>query len=407
MKKATTGGIGLAVALAVLCVSGVAMAGSTKDIEKTTAGMERALVEKSGETAEQSGQETEKETETETTDAGETEETSPAIKENKKEDYKVIAGAAEVLETVAKPDEGAAEKSAEELQKEEASEKAAEEDLWGYTNLGIAQVDNHLNVRDKAGEDGSLVGKMTKNAACEILSVNGEWAHIKSGKVEGYVHTDYLLMDDMAKKKAEEVAYTVATVTTETLKVREQPSTDCPVITLVAQEERLEVVEQKPEGWVKIMLDDEEAYVSADYVVVDQELETAVTMKELLYGGGISNTRIDLCQYAKQFVGNPYVWGGTSLTNGADCSGFVQSVFKKFGVSLPRSSREQVNVGTKVSLADAQPGDLIFYAKGGTINHVALYIGNGQVVHASSPKTGIKISNATYRTPTAVKRVLS
>lgn len=407
MKKATTGGIGLAVALAVLCVSGVAVAGSTKDIEKTTAGMERALVEKSGETAEQSGQEMEKETETETTDAGETEETSPAIKENKKEDYKVIAGAAEVLETVAEPDEGAAEKSAEEMQKEEALEEEAEEDLWGYTNLGIAQVDNHLNVRDKAGEDGSLVGKMTKNAACEILSVNGEWAHIKSGKVEGYVHTDYLLMDDMAKKKAEEVAYTVATVTTETLKVREQPSTDCPVITLVAQEERLEVVEQRPEGWVKIMLDDEEAYVSADYVVVDQELETAVTMKELLYGGGISNTRIDLCQYAKQFVGNPYVWGGTSLTNGADCSGFVQSVFKKYGVSLPRSSREQVNVGTKVSLADAQPGDLIFYAKGGTINHVALYIGNGQVVHASSPKTGIKISNATYRTPTAVKRVLS
>ena len=154
------------------------------------------------------------------------------------------------------------------------------------------------------------------------------------------------------------------------------------------------------------MLDDEEAYVSTDYCVVEEELETAVTMKELMYGNGISNTRIDLCQYAKQFVGNPYVWGGTSLTKGADCSGFVQSVFKQFGVSLPRSSRQQVGVGTKISLADAKPGDLIFYAKGGTINHVALYIGDGQVVHASSPKTGIRISNATYRTPAAVKRVL-
>lgn len=281
------------------------------------------------------------------------------------------------------------------------------ENLWGYTNLGIAQVDNHLNVRNKAGEDGELVGKMTKNAACEILSSEGDWAHIKSGKVEGYVHMDYLLTGDAAKQKAQEVVYTVAKVNTQTLKVREEANTNCPVITLVAQEERLEVVETGPEGWAKIMLDDEEAYVSTDYCVIEEELTTAVTMKELLYGGEVSNTRIDLCQYAKQFIGNPYVWGGTSLTGGADCSGFVQSVFKKFGVSLPRTSREQSKTGTKISLGDAKPGDLIFYAKGGTINHVALYIGNGQVVHASSPKTGIRISNATYRSPAVVKRVLS
>mgnify|MGYP001110044282 FL=1 len=296
---------------------------------------------------------------------------------------------------------------AEILQTAEAQKEAnSVNNLWGYTNLGIAQVDNHLNVRDKAGEDGELVGKMTKNAACEILSIEGEWAHVKSGKVEGYVHTDYLLTGEAAKAKAQEVVYTVAKVNTQTLKVREQPSTECPVITLVAQDERLEVVEQQPEGWAKIMLDDEEAYVSTDYCVVEEELETAVTMKELLYGNGVSNTRIDLCQYAKQFVGNPYVWGGTSLTKGADCSGFVQSVFKKFGVYLPRTSREQAGVGTKISLADAKPGDLIFYAKGGTINHVALYIGDGQVVHASNPRTGIRISNATYRSPATIRRVL-
>ncbi len=296
---------------------------------------------------------------------------------------------------------------AEILETAEAQKEANSiNNLWGYTNLGIAQVDNHLNVRDKAGEDGKLVGKMTKNAACEILSIEGDWAYIKSGKVEGYVHTDYLLTGEAAKAKAQEVVYTVAKVNTQTLKVREQPSTECPVITLVAQDERLEVVEQQPQGWAKIMLDDEEAYVSTDYCVVEEELETAVTMKELLYGNGVSNTRIDLCQYAKQFVGNPYVWGGTSLTKGADCSGFVQSVFKKFGVSLPRTSREQAGVGTKISLADAKPGDLIFYAKGGTINHVALYIGDGQVVHASNPRTGIRISNATYRSPATIRRVL-
>ena len=360
-------------------------AASTSDITKVTAGFDRIMAEADEELIDP-------------IEAERAVNKAKEIKEKEREENK------EGIESQAAV---AAEIDEEILQTAEAQKEALGIDnLWGYTNLGIAQVDNHLNVRDKAGEDGELVGKMTKNAACEILSVEGEWAHIKSGKVEGYVHTDYLLTGEAAKQKAAEVVYTVAKVNTQTLKVLEEPITECTVITLVAQDERLEVVEQKPEGWAKIMLDDEEAYVSTDYCVVEEELETAVTMKELMYGNGISNTRIDLCQYAKQFVGNPYVWGGTSLTKGADCSGFVQSVFKQFGVSLPRSSRQQVGVGTKISLADAKPGDLIFYAKGGTINHVALYIGDGQVVHASSPKTGIRISNATYRTPAAVKRVL-
>ena len=111
--------------------------------------------------------------------------------------------------------------------------------------------------------------------------------------------------------------------------------------------------------------------------------------------------------YATQFVGNPYVWGGTSLTNGADCSGFVQSVYANFGVSLPRTSYEQQNAGTEVSYADAQPGDLFFYGNGSSINHVAIYIGGGRVVHASSPKSGIKISGAYYRTPVKVVRVIN
>ena len=117
--------------------------------------------------------------------------------------------------------------------------------------------------------------------------------------------------------------------------------------------------------------------------------------------------RVDLVNYAKQFLGNPYDWGGTSLTNGADCSGFVMSIMKKYGVNLPHYSGSQAQQGTKVSLSEALPGDLVFYAKNGTINHVAIYIGNGQVIHASNPRTGIRISNATYRTPHVVKRVLS
>lgn len=106
--------------------------------------------------------------------------------------------------------------------------------------------------------------------------------------------------------------------------------------------------------------------------------------------------------YAMQFIGNPYVYGGTSLTNGADCSGFVQSVYKNFGVSLPRSSSQQRSAGTAVDYADAQPGDIVCYA-----GHVGIYIGNGQIVHASSPTTGIKVGNATYRSILSVRRIFN
>ena len=114
-----------------------------------------------------------------------------------------------------------------------------------------------------------------------------------------------------------------------------------------------------------------------------------------------------IADFACKYIGYPYRAGGTSLTEGADCSGFVMSVFKKFGVSLPHYSVSQSQMGSKISLSQAKPGDLVFYAKNGTVNHVAIYIGNGQVIHASSPRTGIKISNATYRTPYCVRRILS
>lgn len=288
-----------------------------------------------------------------------------------------------------------------------AEENTQEETHWGYHNLGIAHVDNHLNIRQTPSEDGKLVGKLTKNAACEIYDIdeNG-WAHIKSGKVEGYCSTEFLYMGEEAIEKGKEVAYMMAKVNTQTLKVREEPNTDSIVITLIPQDEELEVVEVMENGWIKFMLDDEEAYVSGDYVDVEERLEVAVTLTELLYGQGVSDVRVSLVQFAKQYIGNPYVWGGTSLTRGADCSGFTMSVFAKYGIKLPHHAASQAGYGTKISLAQAQPGDLVFYAKNGKINHVAIYIGNGQVVHASSPKTGIKISSVSYRTPAQIRRIL-
>lgn len=293
----------------------------------------------------------------------------------------------------------------EEQYKEAASQ--AEGATFGYTNLGICNTEeNNLNIRKEADESGKLVGKLPRNAACEVIKEENGWNYIKSGKVEGYVKSDYLLTGFGAVKKGQELATEIAVVTTDSLKVREQPNTDCEVITQVPRGEVMDVSTVRDDGWVEVYLDDEEVFVSAEYVEVKTDLATAITMTELLYGEGVSDIRVDLCQYAKQFLGNPYVWGGTSLTNGADCSGFVLSVFKNFGVKLPRTSASQSGAGTKVSVSEMKAGDLIFYAKGGTINHVAIYIGGGQVIHASSPKTGIKISSYNYRTPAKAISVL-
>ena len=144
-----------------------------------------------------------------------------------------------------------------------------------------------------------------------------------------------------------------------------------------------------------------------DNVDLEEQLFTAISMQELIYGSGISDVRISLCQYAKQYIGNPYVWGGVSLTNGADCSGFVLSVFANYGYSLPHSSKAQANCGTRIKTSELQPGDLIFYGSGKSISHVAIYIGGGQIVHASNKRDGIKISNAYYRTPICCTRIIN
>lgn len=277
--------------------------------------------------------------------------------------------------------------------------------ICGYTNLGIAQVDSSLNVRKEPDTSAEIVGKMQNDAGCEILETAGEWYKIQSGKVSGYVKAEYIITGDEAAARAEEIKKTIATVTTQTLNVRVEMNTDCTILALMPEGEELEVTEDNGD-WVQIDLDGDVGYVSKEYVEISTQLPKAQTITELKYGQGVSDVRVSLISYATQFVGNPYVWGGTSLTRGADCSGFVLSVYANYGVYLPHSSRAQAGCGTSISASEAQPGDLFFYSNGGGINHVAIYIGNGQIVHASSPSTGIKISNAYYRSPVKVVRVL-
>ncbi len=269
---------------------------------------------------------------------------------------------------------------------------------YGYTNLGIAIVDGNLNIRASASMDGSIVGKMTNNSACEILGEENGFYQIKSGNAEGYVSTDYIITGAEAINIANQEVRNIATVTTDILRVREQPTTESATLSTVNKDEEL-VITEVLDGWVKVEVDDYEGYVSADYVTTGMKLKTGNTMKELTFGSGVSQTRVDLVNYALQFVGNRYVWGGTSLTKGVDCSGFTMKIYQRYGISLPHSSRAQPNHGTKVSRSELRPGDLIFYGNGKSINHVAIYIGNGQVVHASNARDGIKISNAFYRTP--------
>lgn len=291
---------------------------------------------------------------------------------------------------------------------EEILAEAEDLEIFGYKNLGIANVENNLNVRKGAGETTSLVGKMPKDSACEILGQEGEWSKIKSGKVEGYVKTEFLFTGSEARVKAMDLISIYAVVHADALRVRLEPSTEASIYTLVAQGEMLEYVQTLDNGWVEIMLDDETVYVSGEYVELEEQLTTAVTLTELLYGAGVSDVRVSICEYAKQFLGNRYVYGGSSLTKGTDCSGFTMRVYQQFGISLPHSSRAQANMGTKINASEAKPGDLFFYGgRGGYINHVALYIGGGQVIHASSPKTGIRISNCNYRTPVKVVRIIN
>ena len=216
----------------------------------------------------------------------------------------------------------------------------------GYTVLGVVDAESgYINIRSEANTESEIVGKIAKNAICEVVCAEAEWFEIESGEIKGYISGEFLLTGIAANDKAE---------------------------SLLAE---------------------------------GKELETALTMTEYRYGKGVTDIQMEICEYARQFVGNPYVWGGTSLTRGADCSGFTLSVYAKYGVSLPHSSKAQANCGTKISLSELQPGDLVFYG-GSNIHHVAMYIGNGQVVHAQSSKTGIVISNMNYNTPTRAVRIL-
>lgn len=296
--------------------------------------------------------------------------------------------------------------SQESEQANEAAQTPTAAQTCGYTNLGMSVISSgNLNIRQEASTDSEVIGILTNHNACELLEDAGEWYKVTSGKVTGYVNKQYLVTGDEAEAIAEQEIKTVATVNTETLNVRAEKSTESAVLSQVGNSEAF-TVNSVADGWVEINVDDSVGYISQDYVTVAQALPTAKTIEQVKYGDGVSDVRASVVSYALQFVGNRYVWGGTSLEKGIDCSGFTMRILGKYGISLPHSSKAQPSCGTKISSSDAKPGDLFFYGSGRSISHVAIYIGNGQIVHASNKRDGIKVSNAFYRSPICVVRYL-
>ena len=296
--------------------------------------------------------------------------------------------------------------SQESEQANEAAQTPTAAQTCGYTNLGMSVISSgNLNIRQEASTDSEVIGILTNHNACELLEDAGEWYKVTSGKVTGYVNKQYLVTGDEAESIAEQEIKTVATVNTETLNVRAEKSTEAAVLSQVGNSEAF-TVNSVADGWVEISVDDSVGYISQDYVTLAQALPTAKTIEQVKYGDGVSDVRASVVSYALQFVGNRYVWGGTSLENGVDCSGFTMRILGKYGISLPHSSKAQPSYGTKISASEAKPGDLFFYGSGRSISHVAIYIGNGQIVHASNKRDGIKVSNAYYRNPICVTRYL-
>lgn len=285
-----------------------------------------------------------------------------------------------------------------------------------YLNMAFSDTDDYTYIRSAPDENSGWVGKLYQDSAAQVLEYLDGWTKIRSGSAEGYVPSDALITGEAAAERAKEYENHTVTVTAYCLNVRDGQGTQAGILTQVGLGETYEVTGEPVDGWYPVQVGDIGGWVSGSYVTEETSYSYGETKEEEEARMAEEPRETDAAEtnaagnvaagqavvdYACQFIGNPYVWGGTSLTNGADCSGFVQSVYAHFGVSLPRTTYEMVNAGYAVSYEEALPGDLILYD-----GHVGLYMGDGTIVNAMNEADGIGICSATYTNIIAVRRVL-
>lgn len=315
---------------------------------------------------------------------------------------------------------------------EETTEAAPECEYPEWQEYAVANIEGSLRVRAEASTDAEIVGKLYPYAVAHVVERGEEWSKVESGSVSGYVANEFLMFGDEAGAYITENYKYCASVEVPALNVRQDQSTESECIGSVTGGQELDVLGETDE-WVEIQYnDDTVGYVAKEFVEVGWNYPTAMTLEEeqAMIEAALAekaakaaqtttrsseiavlppvNTSAEglalgqqIASYACQFVGNPYVYGGSSLTNGTDCSGFTMAVYAQFGYSLSHSSAVQMSQGTAVSLDAVQPGDIICYS-----GHVGLYIGGGQIVHASTESTGIIISNMYYTSPIGARRIV-
>lgn len=319
-----------------------------------------------------------------------------------------------------------------------------------YLNRAFANVNDFSYIRSAPNEESEWTGKLYSDSTVTVLEYNGGWTKIRSGNVEGYVPADALYTGDKAEEHAKEYETEVVTVLADVLNVRTGQGTENEILIQVMFKQQYEATGEPVNGWYPVKVGDFDGWVCGDYVEAEATFSYAESKEEekerIAREEAESQARADqseslnstlnvpqngtlngsqaqddtvapvreaavvqpqgyggqaVIDFACQFIGNPYVWGGTSLTNGADCSGFVQAVYANFGISLPRTTWDMENVGYAVSYDQALPGDLILYD-----GHVGLYMGDGNIVNAMNEAQGIGICNADYAPIITIRRVL-
>lgn len=361
-----------------------------------------------------------------------------------------MAAGGEVEQTESGETEDIADETAEmtetetlEAETEETVESQEETEENEYADLAIAQVSNYVNVRSLPNTDSDIVGKIYNGAVAHVLSVTGEdhdWFQIVSGNMEGYIKAEFFLYGDAAAEVIDQYVTRYANVIADRLNVREQPSTESKRIGYIDNGERVQLLENQGE-WLRVQYTDgKEGYVSSQYVTISEEFVYGKTLEEEAkeqeerkileerenvteqevaedvtivvtepVGTYSSNAelRSSIVNYAMQFLGNRYVHGGSSLVTGTDCSGFTSLIYKEFGYSLSRTPSGQLSSnGRSIDYSQIQPGDIICYGKGGKCTHVALYMGNGQIIHSANSRKGVVIYQADYDTIIGIKNVI-